>query len=112
MSHTYGGFGIFEGSIFVYEEMRTQGVTTTGSLRLNVIARPANTWLVGTAARNPNTPKKGWHAIWSNPDRWTNSHTPPERYRGKAMVCMVSRHVELLATEKIKKRKLTYDVVH
>lgn len=112
MSHTYGGFGVVEGSIFVYEEFRPQGVTTTGSLRLNVIANPANTWLVGTATRRPDQPEKGWYAIWSSPDRWTSSHGPAARYGGKAMVCMVSGHVEMLTIEEIKRRKLTHDVVH
>ncbi len=111
MSHTYGGFGVAEGSVFVYEEMRPQGVSTTGSLRLNVISRPADTWLVGTATRNPESPEKGWYAIWARPDRWNNSHAPATRYNGKAMVCMVTGHVEALTIEEIEARKLTYDLV-
>lgn len=110
MSHAYGGFGVVEGAIFVYEENRPiGGLTESGSLRLSRIADPSNTWLVGDASRIANTPEKGWYAIWSNPATWI-SHGPAARHAGKVNVCMVDGHAERLTTDEIKKRKLTEDV--
>ena len=110
MSQAYGGFGVVEGAIFVYEESRPSGgVTESGSLRLSRIADHANTWLVGDASRQVETPEKGWYAIWSNPASWV-SHGPAARHGGKANICMVDGHVERLAIAEIKKRKLTEDV--
>lgn len=111
MANTYGGYGVVEDSVFVYGERYPLNVREPGSLRLSRIERPANTWLVGDATRNPDTPNKGWYAIWSRPSRWGGSHSPAERHAGKAHVCMVDGHVEALTSKEIEDRKLTYDIV-
>jgi prepilin-type N-terminal cleavage/methylation domain-containing protein/prepilin-type processing-associated H-X9-DG protein len=111
MAHTYGGYGVVEDSVFVYGERYPTGVREPGSLRLNRIERPSNTWLIGDTARNPDTPDKGWYALWSSPDRWANSHSPAERHGGKVHVCMADGHVEALTLKEIKERKITYDIV-
>jgi len=111
MANTYGGYGVAEDSVFVYGERYPTGVREPGSLRLNRIENPSNTWLIGDAARNTETPNKGWYAIWARPDRWANSHGPAERHGGKVHVCMVDGHVEALTIKEIKERKITYDVV-
>jgi len=110
MSNTYGGYGVVEGSIFVYEERRPEGVRASGSLRVNRIERPASTWLVGDTSRSVSEPNKGWYAIWSKPSRW-DSHGPAERHGGKANICMVDGHVESLTKKEISERQLTYDVI-
>lgn len=109
MSQAYGGFGVVEGAIFVYEEYMPTGVTEPGSLRLNRITRPGKTWLVGDASRQADTPEKGWYAIWSKPASWTG-HGPAARHGGKVNVCMVDGHVERLTIHEIQNRKLTEDV--
>jgi len=111
MSNTYGGYGVAEDSVFVYGERYPFDVRDPGSLRLNMIARPASTWLVGDATRNSNTPEKGWYAIWARPNRWPGNHAPAERHGGKALVCMVDGHVEALTLQELEDRKITYDVV-
>ena len=109
-NQNYGGFGVVEGAIFVYEELRPTGVSESGSLRLSRIADPANTWLVGDAHINAKTPEKGWYAIWPQPSRW-NDHGPAVgRHGGKANVCMVDGHVESLTLKEIEDRKLTINV--
>lgn len=110
MSNAYGGFGVAEGSIFQYDD-QTNEAGTMGSLRLNQIDDPANTWLVGDAAQKPSTPNKGWYAITANPSGWTNGHCPAGRHDGKSNVCMVDGHVESLTTAEIKKRQLTNNVI-
>jgi prepilin-type processing-associated H-X9-DG protein len=111
MSNAYGGYGVVEGAIFVYEENRPSGgVTESGSLRLSRIAEPPNTWLVGDTSQNADKPNKGWYAVWSEPARWTG-HGPAARHGGKVNVCMVDGHVERLTIEEIKKRKLTEEVL-
>jgi prepilin-type processing-associated H-X9-DG protein len=110
MSHTYGGYGVAEDSVFVYEEKRAIGSDRTGSLRLNQIERPERTWLVGDATQSAGEPKKGWYAIWSQPNRW-GSHGPAPRHRGKVNVCLVDGSAVVLAIEEIKKRELTENVV-
>jgi prepilin-type N-terminal cleavage/methylation domain-containing protein/prepilin-type processing-associated H-X9-DG protein len=111
MANTYGGYGVAEDSVFVYGERYPTGVREPGSLRLHMIDRPSNTWLVGDTSRNSETPNKGWYAIWALPSRWAGNHGPAERHAGKAHVCMVDGHVEALTVEEIKERKITYDVV-
>ncbi len=111
MANTYGGYGVAEDAVFVYGENYPYDVRQRGSLRLSRIERPSSTWLVGDAAKTPETPDKGWYAIWSRPDRWTGSHCPAERHRGKANVCMVDGHVEALTMQEIADRRLTVDVV-
>lgn len=110
MSNAYGGYGLVEDSIFVYEENTPFGVSESGSLRLNKIADPANTWLIGDVTRNANEPNKGWYALWSQPGRW-DSHGPAARHNGKVNVCMVDGHVESLTIEEIERRGLTENVV-
>lgn len=110
MSNTYGGYGVCEDSIFVYEEKRPVGVREKGSLRLNRVRRPASTWLVGDTSRNVDELDKGWYAIWSKPSRW-DSHGPAERHGGKANICMVDGHVESLTRAEIAEREMTVDVV-
>lgn len=111
MSHTYGGYGVAEDSVFVYGERYPFDVREPGSLRLSRIARPSNTWLVGDTARNSATPEKGWYAVWARPNRWPGSHSPAERHGGKVHVCMVDGAVEALTMKEIEERKITYDVV-
>jgi prepilin-type processing-associated H-X9-DG protein/prepilin-type N-terminal cleavage/methylation domain-containing protein len=109
-NQNYGGFGVVEGAMFVYEELSPTGVSETGSLRLSRIADPANTWLVGDAHINANSPKRGWYAIWPQPSKW-NDHGPAVgRHGGKANVCMVDGHVESLTLKEIEDRELTVDV--
>jgi prepilin-type N-terminal cleavage/methylation domain-containing protein/prepilin-type processing-associated H-X9-DG protein len=110
MSHTYGGYGVAEDSVFVYEENRPRDASEPGSLRLNKIAQPERTWLVGDATRSANEPNKGWYAIWSRPDRW-GSHSPAPRHRGKVHVCLADGSVVVLTLEEIEKRELTENVV-
>jgi prepilin-type processing-associated H-X9-DG protein/prepilin-type N-terminal cleavage/methylation domain-containing protein len=110
MSHAYGGYGVVEGTIFVYQENRPTGVNESGSLRLSRIVDPANTWLVGDATGSASNPKRGWYAIWSQPGRW-NNHGPAARHGGKVNVCMVDGHVERLTVKEIENRKLTEDVL-
>ena len=111
VSNAYGGYGVVEGSIFVYEELRPTGVSQPGSLRLNQIKSPANTWLIGDAAANvAQDPRKGWYAIWPQADRWS-THGPAPRHRGKVNVCMVDGHVEALTPEEIEQRELTTNVL-
>lgn len=110
MSVAYGGYGVVEGAIFVYEENKPLGVDQDGSLRLNLIANPSRTWLVGDATANANNPKKGWYAIWSDPGRW-NNHGPAERHTGKANVCLVDGSVLSLTRAEIEKRELTKNVI-
>lgn len=111
MSVAYGGYGVVEDGMFVYEENTPTGVNESGSLRLTRIADPANTWLVGDATANPNNPKKGWYAIWSKPARWSD-HGPAARHGGRVNVCMADGHVESLTIEEIKKRVLTEQVLY
>ncbi|HSP43883.1 MAG TPA: prepilin-type N-terminal cleavage/methylation domain-containing protein [Luteolibacter sp.] len=111
MSNTYGGYGVAEDSVFVYGERYPIDVREPGSLRLSRIERPSNTWLIGDAARSPDTTEKGWYAIWARPNRWAGSHSPAERHAGKVHVCMVDGHVEALTLKEIEDRKITYDVV-
>ncbi len=110
MSHTYGGYGVAEDSVFVYEENKPFGVSEEGSLRLTRIARPENTWLVGDVSSNAKELKKGWYAMWSQPSRW-ESHGPAARHGGKVNVCLADGHVESLRIEEIKLRGLTENVV-
>lgn len=110
MSNAYGGYGVVEDSIFVYEESSPFGVSESGSLRLNKISEPARTWLIGDTTRNANELNKGWYAIWSQPSRWSG-HGPAARHNGKVNVCMVDGHVETLTVEEIKNRGLTENVV-
>lgn len=110
MSVAYGGYGVVEDAIFVYEENKPTRVNEQGSLRLSRIADPANTWLVGDATANASNPKKGWYAIWSNPARWSD-HGPAVRHGGRLNVCMVDGHVESLTVAEIRNRKLTEDVL-
>jgi prepilin-type N-terminal cleavage/methylation domain-containing protein/prepilin-type processing-associated H-X9-DG protein len=110
MSNTYGGYGVAEDSVFVYEEKYPTFAKEQGSLRLSKIDRPASTWLVGDATRSAEEVNKGWYAIWSKPSRW-DGHGPAERHRGKANVCMVDGHVETLTRKEIEERKLTEDVM-
>ncbi len=111
MADTYGGYGVAEDSVIVYGERRPVGVREPGSLRLNRIARPENTWLVGDAAKHPDTPDQGWYAIWAMPDRWSGGHAPAERHGGKVHVCMADGHVQALTREEIRERRITYAVV-
>ena len=110
MSVAYGGYGVLEDAIFVYEENVPIGVREKGSLRLSRIVDPANTWLVGDATANATDPKKGWYAIWPNPARWSD-HGPAVRHGGRVSVCMVDGHVESLTLAEIRSRKLTQEVV-
>lgn len=111
MSHAYGGYGVVEGSVFVYGEKYPTGSTEPGSLRLNRIERPESTWLVGDATQGPDNIKKGWYAIWQNPKTWSKSHPPATRHGGRANVCMVDGHVEALTLKEIEDRELTVDVI-
>ena len=111
MANTYGGYGVVEDTVFVYGERYPENVREPGSLRLNRIDNPSNTWLVGDAAKSPNTPNKGWYAIWSRPNRWVGNHSPAERHGGKAHVCMADGHVEALTMKEIEERKVTYEIV-
>jgi general secretion pathway protein G len=110
MSVAYGGYGVVEDAIFVYEENTPIGVNEKGSLRLSRIAEPSKTWLVGDATANAANPKKGWYAIWSQPGKWAN-HGPAGRHGGKLNVCMVDGHVENLSIAEIRQRKLTEKVL-
>lgn len=110
MSHTYGGYGVVEDSVFVYAEKRPVGVNQPGSLRLNLIARPERTWLIGDATRSADELNKGWYAIWSQPNRW-NTHGPAPRHRDKANVCLADGSVVALGLSEIESRQLTQDVV-
>lgn len=110
MSNAYGGYGVVEDTVFVYGENYPVNVREPGSLRLNRIARPESTWLVGDAAQSPDKLNKGWYAIWSLPKRW-DSHCPAPRHGGKVNVCMVDGHVESLTTKEIEERELTFNVV-
>ncbi len=111
MSNTYGGYGVVEDTVFVYGEATPQGAREPGSLRLNMIARPEKTWLVGDVHRSASTPNKGWYALWSQPSRWNDHGPATTRHGGKANVCMADGHVESLSRAEIEQRKLTYDVV-
>jgi prepilin-type processing-associated H-X9-DG protein/prepilin-type N-terminal cleavage/methylation domain-containing protein len=111
MANTYGGYGVAEDSVFVYGERYPTDVRDPGSLRLHMIKNPSNTWLIGDTSRNSETPKKGWYAIWSRPNRWAGNHGPAVRHGGKVNVCMVDGHVEALTLKEIEERKITYDVV-
>ena len=102
---------VAEDAVFVYEEKYPTGSKEPGSLRLNRIDDPANTWLVGDASQKPDEWNKGWYAIWSNPSRWSKNHPPAERHSGKANVCMVDGHVEALTIKEIEERELTENVV-
>jgi prepilin-type processing-associated H-X9-DG protein len=110
MSVAYGGYGVVEDAIFVYEENTPIGVGEKGSLRLNRIADPSKTWLVGDATGNAANPKKGWYGIWSQPARWPD-HGPAARHGGRLNVCMVDGHVENLSIAEAKSRKLTEKVL-
>ena len=110
MSHTYGGYGVAEDSVFVYGELKPKDTDARGSLKLNMIKHPSRTWLVGDASQRAEEPSKGWYSIWSNPGRW-DGHGPAERHRGKANVCMVDGHVESLTKEEIEEKELTINVV-
>jgi prepilin-type processing-associated H-X9-DG protein len=110
MSVAYGGYGVVEGAIFVYEENTPIGVSEKGSLRLSRIVNPSKTWLVGDATANSSNPKKGWYSIWSQAARWS-SHGPAARHGGRLNVCMVDGHVESLSMAEISDRKLTEQVV-
>ena len=107
MSDAYGGFGVAEGTVFQYDQLAAEGEVTGGSLRLIQIKDMSNTWLVGDVAQSPQTPNKGWYAIWNNPADWENSHCPAGRHNGRSNVCMVDGHVESLTTIEIEERKLT-----
>ncbi|MBK1825868.1 DUF1559 domain-containing protein [Haloferula rosea] len=110
MSDAYGGYGVVEGSIFVYEEMRPEGVREPGSLRLNRIKRPASTWLVGDTSPSADELNKGWYALWPNPSRWSG-HGPAARHGGKVNVCMADGHAEALTVREIAEREITFDVI-
>lgn len=110
MSVAYGGYGVVEDAIFVYEENIPIGVREIGSLRLSRIAEPSKTWLVGDATANAKDLNKGWYAIWSQPARWPN-HGPAARHGGRLNVCMVDGHVENLSVAEIRNRKLTEQVL-
>lgn len=110
MSHTYGGYGVVEDTVFAYEENTPIGAKSPGSLRLSQIARPERTWLIGDATRNADELNKGWYAIWSQPSRWS-SHGPAPRHRGKANVCMMDGSVSALSLEEIDERNLTEGVL-
>lgn len=110
MSNAYGGYGVAEGSVFVYGEQSPIGTSEQGSLRLALIDRPANTWLVGDAAQKEDKLNKGWYAIWSKPSSWAN-HCPAGRHGGKLNVCMVDGHVETVTLKEVEDRKMTYDIV-
>jgi general secretion pathway protein G len=110
MSNAYGGYGVVENTVFVYEENRPTGVREAGSLRLNRIARPARTWLIGDAAQKADELNKGWYAIWPNPSQWS-THGPAARHKGKVNVCMVDGHIQSLTVGEIEERELTINVV-
>lgn len=110
MSVAYGGYGVVEDAIFVYEEKSPIGVSEMGSLRLDLLANPAKTWLVGDATANASNPKKGWYAIWSRPARWSD-HGPAARHGGRVNVCMADGHVENLGVAEIRDRRLTEQVL-
>ena len=111
MSNAYGGYGVAEDSVFVYGERYPQGgIREPGSLRLELIDDPANTWLVGDTAQKADELNKGWYAIWSRPSRWAE-HCPAERHGGRLNVCMVDGHVESLTMKDVEERELTFNVV-
>lgn len=113
MAQTYGGYGVVEGEIFVYAELKPKGIGKygeEGSLRLTMIDRPSSTWLVGDTTRNASEPNKGWYAIWAKPDRW-NDHSPAERHNGKANVCMVDGRVVSLSKQELEEGEYTFDVL-
>ena len=100
------GYGVVEGTIFQYSNRLSTvnsrlGRTEKGSLRLNMIDDPTRTWLVGDAARGPDQINKSWFAIWPQPTRWANGHTPAARHGGKVNVCMVDGHVESLSMKEL-----------
>jgi general secretion pathway protein G len=109
-SVNYGGFGVVEDAIFVYEENSPTGVSQTGSLKVSQIAEPSYTWLVGDATRSAEDPTIPWYAIWSSPDRWKD-HGPAVRHNNKANVCTVDGRVQSLTVEEIKQKKMTTDVL-
>ncbi|MEX1114006.1 MAG: prepilin-type N-terminal cleavage/methylation domain-containing protein [Akkermansiaceae bacterium] len=101
------GYGVVEGTIFQYSDRVSTvnsrlGKTDKGSLRLNAIDDPARTWLVGDAAESPDNIKRSWFAIWPQPTRWANGHTPAARHGVKVNVCMVDGHVESLTMQELK----------
>lgn len=110
MSNAYGGYGVVEGTIFVYEENKPTGANEPGSLRLSRMKSPARTWLVGDTSQSADKLNKGWYAIWSQPGRW-GGHGPGARHRGKVNVCMADGHVESLTVEEIEQRELTLNVL-
>jgi prepilin-type N-terminal cleavage/methylation domain-containing protein/prepilin-type processing-associated H-X9-DG protein len=106
------GYGVVEATIFQYSDRPSTvnsrlGRQENGSLRLNQIEDPANTWLVGDAAESPGNLKRSWFAIWPQPSRWTGSHTPAARHRGRVNVCMVDGHVESLSMKELREKDYT-----
>jgi prepilin-type processing-associated H-X9-DG protein len=109
-SFNYGGYGVVENAIFVYEENSPTGVSATGSLKLSQIAEPAYTWLVGDATRNAEDPTVPWYAIWPGADKWSD-HGPAARHNNRVNVCTVDGRVQSLTVEEIKDKKMTTDVL-
>ena len=109
-SVNYGGYGVVENAIFVYEENTPTGVSEKGSLKVSQIAEPSYTWLVGDATRSKDDPSVPWYAIWPSADKWSD-HGPAVRHNDRANVCTVDGRVQSLTVEEIKQKKMTTDVL-
>lgn len=113
-ANTHGGYGIAEATVMQYDDRASRantrlGRTEFGSLRLTSIKHPSRTWLLGDAALKPDKLEESWYAIWSNPNKWGNGHTPAERHGGKVNVCMVDGHMESLTIKELKEGDYTLD---
>lgn len=108
----HGGYGVAEETVIQYAQRVSQtneriGRTELGSLRLWQIQDPSRTWLLGDAALKPDKLQQSWYAVWPDPDKWSNGHTPAERHGGKVHVCMVDGHMEALTIEQLKEGNYT-----
>jgi len=113
-ANTHGGYGIAEATVMQYDDRVSRantrlGKSEFGSMRLTSIVNPAQTWLVGDAAKTPDNLGESWYAIWSKPSKWTTGHTPAARHGGKVNVCMVDGHIETLTLEEIRRGNYTLD---
>ncbi len=106
-SVNFGGFGVAQTSIFRPESLNANDQVSGNPRKLTEIPDPANTWLVGDAAKSPDDLEKGWFAVWNKPGRWKSNHCPAERHNGKANVLMVDGHLESLTIDEITERELT-----
>jgi len=102
VSDAYGGYGIAEGEVMVYE------TGTAKSKRIDEIPRPSSTWLVGDVRFTEAEPKRPWYAVWPNPNQWKDHSPGVGRHGDKANICMVDGHVEALTLKEIEAKKLIF----